>query len=72
MARGTEDHEASVRIGSGPQKKIFQFFRFVVYLLKENNLNNMMTLKSIKKISPKAAAQVRLGWPSYMEVGIDR
>ena len=32
----------------------------------------MMTLKPIKKISPKAAAQVRLGWPSYMEVGIDR
>ena len=32
----------------------------------------MMALKSIKKISPKAAAQARLGWSSYMEVGIDR
>lgn len=31
-----------------------------------------MVLKSVEKISPKAVAQIRLGWPSYMEVGIDR
>ena len=30
----------------------------------------MATMKSVIRISPKATAQVRLGWPSYMEVEV--
>ena len=44
----------------------------VAYLLKKPTYNSMMTLKSIEKISPTAAVQVRLGVPSYMEVGSGR